>query len=199
MNSEMVSLDKTLQHSQSLEKNLNVPQGHTDRIGQDVSRQSTKHQAKPEPCPVTTSTQGQMPGLAGPAVAGQGHAQGQMSAPSGEQKGSVGTSATRGNKAIPASSYENECMYRSHVYVSGSGKTFFSYLTSSHLGKGVCYRNWYQYWGHCCLINDLRSSPQPSGEAQRLWWASQVVNETTMTEIEVSISILSWWDQINDE
>ena len=33
----------------------------------------------------------------------------------------------------------------------------------------------------------------------RVWWASQVVNETTMTEIEVSISILSWWNQINDE
>ena len=32
-----------------------------------------------------------------------------------------------------------------------------------------------------------------------LWWASRVVNETTMTEIEVSISILSWWNQINDE
>ena len=56
------------------------------------------------------------------------------------------------------------------------------------------YRNWYQYWGHCCLINDLGSSPQPKGEARGLRWASQVVNETTMTEIEVSISILSWWD-----
>ena len=32
-----------------------------------------------------------------------------------------------------------------------------------------------------------------------LWWASQVVNKTTMTEIEVSISILSWWNQINNE
>ena len=32
-----------------------------------------------------------------------------------------------------------------------------------------------------------------------LWWASQVVNETTMTEIEVSISILSWWNWINDK
>ena len=63
----------------------------------------------------------------------------------------------------------------------------------------VCYRNWYQYWGHCCLINDLGSSPQPEGEARGLWWASQVVNETTMTEIEVSISILSWWNQIIDE
>ena len=50
-----------------------------------------------------------------------------------------------------------------------------------------------------CLINDLGSSPQPEGEARGLWWASQVVNETTMTEIEVSIYILSWWDQINDE
>ena len=57
----------------------------------------------------------------------------------------------------------------------------------------IDYRNWYQYWGHCCLINDLGSSPQPEGEARGLWWASQVVNETTMTEIEVSISILSCW------
>ena len=24
-----------------------------------------------------------------------------------------------------------------------------------------CYRNWYQYWGHCCLSNGLGSSPQP--------------------------------------
>ena len=61
------------------------------------------------------------------------------------------------------------------------------------------YRNWYQYWGHCCLINDLGSSPQPEGEAPGLWWASQVVNETTMTEIEVSISMLWWWNYINDE
>ena len=63
---------------------------------------------------------------------------------------------------------------------------------ASAIGHG--YRNWYQYWGHCCLINDLGSSPQPEGEARWLWWASQVVNETTMTEIEVSISILSWWN-----
>ena len=28
----------------------------------------------------------------------------------------------------------------------------------------ICYRNWYQYWGHCCLINDLGSSPQPEGK-----------------------------------
>ena len=30
-------------------------------------------------------------------------------------------------------------------------------------GTGSWYRNWYQYWGHCCLINDLGSSPQPEG------------------------------------
>ena len=35
---------------------------------------------------------------------------------------------------------------------------------------------------------------KPEGEARGLWWASQVINETTMTEIEVSISILSWWN-----
>ena len=79
-----------------------------------------------------------------------------------------------------------------------------SFTLSAHLVQGTWigdywYRNWYQYWGHCCLINDLGSSPQPEGEARRLWWASQVVNETTMTEIEVSISILSWWNKINAE
>ena len=52
---------------------------------------------------------------------------------------------------------------------------------------------------HSPRVNDLGSSPQPKREARGLWWASQVVNETTMTEIEVSISILSWWNQINDE
>ena len=57
---------------------------------------------------------------------------------------------------------------------------------------GIWYRNWYQDWGHCGVTNDLGSSPQPEGEARGLWWASQVVGDTTMTEIEVSISILSW-------
>ena len=58
--------------------------------------------------------------------------------------------------------------------------------------NGIGYRNWYQDWGHCGVTNDLGSSPQPEGEARGLWWASQVVGDTTMTEIEVSISILSW-------
>ena len=61
------------------------------------------------------------------------------------------------------------------------------------------YRNWYQDWGHCCVINDLGSSPQPEGEARGLWWASQVVGDATMTEMEVSISILSWWNKINNK
>ena len=41
--------------------------------------------------------------------------------------------------------------------------------------------------------HDLGSSPQPEGEALGMWWASQVVGDTTMTEIEVSISLLSWY------
>ena len=49
-------------------------------------------------------------------------------------------------------------------------------------GAVIAYRNWYQYWGHCCLINDLRSSPQPEGKARVLWWASHVVNETITTK-----------------
>ena len=32
--------------------------------------------------------------------------------------------------------------------------------------------NWYQYWGHCCLINDLGSSPHTEGKARGLWWAT---------------------------
>ena len=34
------------------------------------------------------------------------------------------------------------------------------------IGKQICYRNWYQDWGHCCVTNDLGSSPQPEGEAR---------------------------------
>ena len=59
-------------------------------------------------------------------------------------------------------------------------------FSSSYMG-----RQWYQDWGHCGVTNDLGSSPQPEGEAQGLWCASQVVCDTTMTKIEVSISILS--------
>ena len=51
-------------------------------------------------------------------------------------------------------------------------------------------RNWYLNFGHCGLINDLGSSPQPWGFALGLWWSSQVVNETTMTSILVSIPII---------
>ena len=78
------------------------------------------------------------------------------------------------------------------------------------IGVHLNYRNWYQDWGHCCVTNDLGSSPQPSGfalglwwasqvvgDALGLWWASQVVGDATMTEMEVSISILSWWNKIN--
>ena len=60
------------------------------------------------------------------------------------------------------------------------------------VGYWVNYRNWYQDWGHCGVTNDLGRSPQPEGEARGLWWASQVVGDTTMTKIELSISILSW-------
>ena len=42
------------------------------------------------------------------------------------------------------------------------------------------------------VTDDLGSSPQAEGEARRLRWASHVVGDTTMTEVEVSISILSW-------
>ena len=34
--------------------------------------------------------------------------------------------------------------------------------------------------------------PRSLVKSRGLWWASQVVGDTTMTEIEVSISLLSW-------
>ena len=40
---------------------------------------------------------------------------------------------------------------------------------------------------------------KPEGEARGLWWVSQGVNEPTMPEIDVSISILLWWNKINDK
>ena len=46
--------------------------------------------------------------------------------------------------------------------------------------------NWYQNWGHCGVSNDLGNSPQLEGEARGLWWASYVVGDTTMTEIDDS-------------
>ena len=68
----------------------------------------------------------------------------------------------------------------------------FVLITSLYNLYGGMYGYWniYQDWGHCGVTKDLGSSPQPEGEA-RGWWASQVVGDTTMTEIEVPISILS--------
>ena len=39
-------------------------------------------------------------------------------------------------------------------------------ITGLHLqpfDSQVHYRNWYQGWGHCCVTNDMGSSPQPEG------------------------------------
>ena len=47
---------------------------------------------------------------------------------------------------------------------------------TSHFTGHMIWEFIYQHWGHCCLINDLGSSPLPEGEARGLWWASQVVN-----------------------
>ena len=41
-------------------------------------------------------------------------------------------------------------------------------------------------FGHCGLINDMGSSPQPSAS---LWWASHVVDEATVTSILILIPI----------
>ena len=92
-------------------------------------------------------------------------------------------------------SYITQLLYTTNIYVlvypwNTSHKTSPEHRQYISMG----YRNWYQYWGHCCLINNLGSSPQPEGEALGLCWASQVVNETSMTEIEVSFSMLSWWN-----
>ena len=34
-------------------------------------------------------------------------------------------------------------------------------LIKRHPHVIMCYRKWYQYWGHCGVTNDLGSSPQP--------------------------------------
>ena len=82
---------------------------------------------------------------------------------------------------------------REHVLKNGNDPHPMMYtLHLFTLISVLSYRNWYQDFGHCGVTNDLGSSPQPSGFALGLWWASQVVGDTTMTEIEVSISILSW-------
>ena len=88
----------------------------------------------------------------------------------------------------------------SHICVCESGQRLFKWLAwrlfgSKPLSKPMLgyYRNWYRDWGHCGVTNDLGRSPKPEGEARGLWWASHVVGDTTVTEIEVSISILSWY------
>ena len=45
----------------------------------------------------------------------------------------------------------------------------------------------------------MESSPQPSGFALGLWWASQVVNETIMTSIKVSIPIAITWANVDPD
>ena len=43
------------------------------------------------------------------------------------------------------------------------------------------YKNWYQYWGHGGLINDLGSSPQHEGEPEwpTLWYQSLLYYDET--------------------
>ena len=59
------------------------------------------------------------------------------------------------------------------------------------------YKIWYQYWGQCGLISEVKCSPQSEGFVLGLWWASRVVDNTTMIGIE--IFILSWYIWINYE
>ena len=48
-------------------------------------------------------------------------------------------------------------------------------------------------------LTSWEAYPSPRAKPEACGWASHVGNDTTMTEIEVSISILSWWNQINAE
>ena len=55
-------------------------------------------------------------------------------------------------------------------------KAWYVWLT---MKEDICYRNWYQYWGHCCLINDLgahhspRAKPEGCEELPRSWMRQQ--------------------------
>ena len=77
-------------------------------------------------------------------------------------------------------------------------------VTSPHKGQWrwalmfslIC--TWINGWVNNGEAGDLRRQGNICYKAgERIF--SEVVNETTMTKIEVSISILSWWDFINDE
>ena len=90
--------------------------------------------------------------------------------------------------------------------VTRSFDVFFNLCLNKRLNK-QSKRWWFQTpsrysWRQCNVWNTFDVGidtnievivASPEGEARGLWWASQVVNETTMTEIEASISILSWW------
>ena len=58
----------------------------------------------------------------------------------------------------------------------------------------MCYRYWYQYWGHCCLINDLRSSPQPKGyhDETKLMMNKQIL-WIQMFKIVPKLSVVTAW------
>ena len=67
-------------------------------------------------------------------------------------------------------------------------------------GLSVPSINWIVFRKH--EISQLRTLAQEAGVSGRVIGIDtniEVVNETTMTEIEVSISSLSWWNWINDE
>ena len=104
--------------------------------------------------------------------------------------------------------------FRSHKPVTRSFDVYFDLRLNKRLSK-QSWEWWFEtpsrsLWRHCnerstmvseldmkpylvrqsCVTNDLGSSPQPSGFALGLWWASQVVGDTTMTSILVSIPII---------
>ena len=67
--------------------------------------------------------------------------------------------------------------YRAHYDVIVMNfKQWFGILLSGCLL--VNHRSWYQYWGHCGLISDLESSPQPESEVEIKLnsWTFKIIN-----------------------
>ena len=63
----------------------------------------------------------------------------------------------------------HETLGMNHSKTRFSIPTISASSTRVHIIYTFEYRNWYQYWGRCCLINDLRSSQQPEGEAYHVF------------------------------
>ena len=74
------------------------------------------------------------------------------------------------------------------IVINSIFKQWFGILLSGYLL--VNYRSGYQYWGHCGLISDLKSLPQPASEVDTKLnsWTFQIINHFTTSDIPLKIT-----------